>query len=303
MVDGIRWRKKLFFGTRSVKMLTPFSNREIVIVTMHQKEKIIGPMLREQTGMIPLVSQGVNTDAFGMFSGERLRTGTPGEAALAKIDAAVKTHPQYSLFLASEGSFFPSPHIPFFTLNEEMLLLKDLKNNWSIYASYQTHELSLVDEEIKNVSELIDKSLRVGFPDNGLILRVTDKNNQVVMVKKDAMSMEELIRQYRDVSGNFSGFRCHVVSDLRAHRHKERRESIRRATTQLVQNLKACCPECQTPGFVVGSVVRGLPCSGCGAPTKGIQTLIKTCRICGCTEKEKSVETFMDPMYCDFCNP
>jgi hypothetical protein len=129
-------------------MMSPFSNREIVIVTMHQKEKIIGPILREQTGMIPLVSQGVNTDAFGMFSGERSRTGTPGEAALGKIDAAVKTHPQYSLFLASEGSFFPSPHIPFFTLNEELLLLKDLKNNWSVMATYQWNHTSC-DKQIR----------------------------------------------------------------------------------------------------------------------------------------------------------
>jgi hypothetical protein len=284
-------------------MMSPFSNREIVIVTMHQKEKIIGPILREQTGMIPLVSQGVNTDAFGMFSGERSRTGTPGEAALGKIDAAVKTHPQYSLFLASEGSFFPSPHIPFFTLNEELLLLKDLENKWSVMATYQTHELRLVDEEIKNASELIDKSLRAGFPENGIILRVTNKYDQVVEVKKDALTMEELIRQYLEVSDNYSGFRCNVVSDLRAHRHMERRESIRRATMQLLQNLNACCPECRTPGFVVNSVERGLPCSSCAAPTRGIKTLVKKCMHCGYSSKEHSGETFMDPMYCDFCNP
>ena len=59
-----------------------------VIATMHGKEQVIAPVLRDAFGLHCNVAEGLDTDAFGTFARERERTGTILEAARAKAVSA-----------------------------------------------------------------------------------------------------------------------------------------------------------------------------------------------------------------------
>ena len=54
----------------------PYKNTVTVLATMHAKERVIGPILRDELGLIIGLAMGVNTDQFGTFSREVERTGS-----------------------------------------------------------------------------------------------------------------------------------------------------------------------------------------------------------------------------------
>ncbi|HEY1079210.1 MAG TPA: DUF6671 family protein, partial [Bdellovibrio sp.] len=70
-----------------------------------------------------LVTAKVDTDLLGTFSGEVERRGAVREVLRAKIELAIKDRPKNRLFLASEGSFGPHPHLGFVPSDMEALML------------------------------------------------------------------------------------------------------------------------------------------------------------------------------------
>lgn len=71
----------------------PYKNTVAVLATMHAKERVIGPILRDELGLIVGLAMGVNTDQFGTFSREVERTGSQLDAARAKIAAGFEYAP------------------------------------------------------------------------------------------------------------------------------------------------------------------------------------------------------------------
>ncbi|MGO3934071.1 hypothetical protein NP284_37900, partial [Rhodopseudomonas pseudopalustris] len=65
----------------------PYRNVAAVLTSMHAKERVIGPILRDELGLIVGLANGVDTDRFGAFSREVARTGSQLDAARAKIAA------------------------------------------------------------------------------------------------------------------------------------------------------------------------------------------------------------------------
>jgi hypothetical protein len=45
-----------------------YNNRGAILATMHNKEKVISPLLKEHLGMNVIVTEGLNTDVFGTFT-------------------------------------------------------------------------------------------------------------------------------------------------------------------------------------------------------------------------------------------
>lgn len=60
-----------------------------VIATMHGKERVLGPVL-DGLGMDWVLASGLDTDAFGTFTGEIVRPGAQLDAARLKAEAALK---------------------------------------------------------------------------------------------------------------------------------------------------------------------------------------------------------------------
>jgi len=53
-----------------------FSDRLAVLATMHQKERVIAPLLERELGIKVIVPPDFNTDIFGTFTREVKRPGT-----------------------------------------------------------------------------------------------------------------------------------------------------------------------------------------------------------------------------------
>ncbi|MGV0104674.1 DUF6671 domain-containing protein [Nostoc sp. DSM 114160] len=108
-----------------------FNDRLAVLATMHQKEKVIAPLLEQELGINVIVPQDFNTDIFGTFTREVKRPGTQIAAAKFKAEKALEFTGE-NLAIASEGSFTPHPLVPYIYCNREIVFFLDKINNLEI---------------------------------------------------------------------------------------------------------------------------------------------------------------------------
>jgi hypothetical protein len=105
---------------------TPLALRtRAVLATMHGKERVIAPILSQELGIQVAVAEGVDTDTFGTFTRDIGRTGNQRETALRKARAGLAADPLAGIGIASEGSFFAHPHVPFVPVAREIVLFLD----------------------------------------------------------------------------------------------------------------------------------------------------------------------------------
>ena len=90
---------------------TLFKDRIAVLGTMHQKERVIAPLLENQLGIKVTVPKNFNTDKFGSFTREIERPGNQIEAARLKAQQALLLTGD-SLGIASEGSIAAHHYLP-----------------------------------------------------------------------------------------------------------------------------------------------------------------------------------------------
>lgn len=276
------------------------AGRDLVIATMHGKEKMIAPLLTRELGLSCLLAHGLDTDQFGTFSGEIHRQGSPLEAARKKALAALAGTP-HSLAVASEGSFGPHPHLFFIPADEELVLLIDTKENVEIVGYHLTENTNFSHTKIATLEDLHAFVEKVMFPSHGIILKAkgSDKEEKIL---KDLLSVSILEQKVEELLNQ--GFTIQAETDMRAMRNPTRQQAIELATLDLVQKVKSLCPQCQSPGFAVTSTIAGLPCRQCNSPTRSVKALIYACSRCDYTmEKINPAKIVEEPMYCDYCNP
>ena len=272
--------------------------RTCCIATQHQKELVIKPILEKELFLQCYTPDQLNTDQFGTFSGEIERRLSPLNAARAKCDLAHQLT-GCDLVVANEGSFGPHPNLFFIPANEELMLLRDYKNNLSIWTSILSTETNFNSLEISNAKQLADFAKSIGFPSHRVILLSTDRTQ----IRKDFNTLEEANHALVELTkGNG---RCVVETDMRAMNNPTRMNVIEELTHKLVKKVNASCPSCNTPGFDVIRVNIGLPCMACKAKTSSTLSLVKGCLSCNYEElieypNNKQEE---DPMYCNYCNP
>lgn len=266
-----------------------FAGRRAVLVSMHGKERAIAPALAPLGIAVEVAS--IDTDAFGTFSGEVPRAGTPLEAARRKIEAGMAARPDATLFLATEGSFGPHPHLPFAHVDHELILLRDRNDELELLAEHVTTETNLGAFAIESIAELDDAAQRIGLPSHAAIVRARER------IYKGITSIDELralVERELPVT---------IEADLRAMHNPTRMRAIARAAESLAEAMRSACPRCARPGFVVRDARRGLPCAACGAPTQGIIAEVRRCEGCGATAEVPREVRAMDPQWCEICNP
>jgi hypothetical protein len=277
-----------------------FHGRTLVVATMHGKESVIGPLLHENLGANVVTAAGLNTDAFGTFSGEVERAVSPLEAARLKCDAA-HSLTGASLVLASEGSFGAHPVMGFIAANEEVLLLKDYQNAWEIKARVLSTATNFSGRTCTHWEEVQAFAAQVDFPAHGLIVRAgADDSIHIHKGITDWEQLEKSFTHFCSLNGS-----AYIETDMRAHFNPSRMAVIREVTVQLLTVLMKTCPECGTPGFEVKDIIRGLPCSWCAWPTNAPRACRYLCQQCGheATEPVPGGKEFEDPQFCDRCNP
>jgi hypothetical protein len=267
---------------------------------MHDKERVIAPLLKEALDMHVTVPHGFNSDLFGTFTRDIARTGNQLETARAKALAAMELT-GCDLGIASEGSFGADPQLPFIQSNLELVLLVDRKNNIEIRGHHRSATTCAVGAYVSTFEEALTKAHSWGFPDHGVILRAHE--HLPLLVEKNITSEEELKKCFNTLQANPLLTSLYLETDMRAHRNPTRMENIRSATEDLIRNCLSCCPKCNTPGFVSTHALPGAVCRECERNTDRPKGSVYECFSCGYTEERLVEGVMVDPGECQYCNP
>ncbi len=281
-----------------------YNNTAAVLTTMHAKERVIGPILRDELGLTIKLAIGVNTDQFGTFSREVGRSGSQLDAARAKIAAGFEYAPSSRVGFASEGSFGPHPYIPFLAIGRELVLMYDRDSQFELAGYDASPETNFGHTVARDPEAAFAFAKRARFPKHGLIVMGCrdEQPTPDLLLKKDITDANALEAAVQDAVRLCGA--AFVETDMRAHRNPTRMTAIKRATRDLVRRFHSRCPNCGHRGFDVTERIPGLPCAWCGEPTHVIMAESLICQSCGHRD-ERSVATAptADPGQCQGCNP
>ena len=268
--------------------------------TLHGKARQIAPALA-RAGLKVIVER-IDTNAFGTFSGDVPRRGSPEQVVVAKARSAAEAA-GIDLGLASEGSFFAHPDVPFITTNLELVALVDRRSGSTVIGRSRqlapwAHSMT-VDR-----AGLCRVVTSFGLPDQAVLLRMPGSDaasptgGRAVM---DIRTEAQLLAAFRSVVGPGDG-PVRVEPDLRADRCPPRRLAIAAAAEDLAARLMRICDGCGSPGVGLERVDPGLPCAWCAGPTLEVLRRVCVCPSCG-GESVEAVQGTADAGSCPRCNP
>lgn len=274
-------------------------DRDVMLVTMHQKEKVIKPLLEEQLGCRLHVSQ-FDTDQFGTFTREIGRQHSQLETARKKANMVIQLS-NLHVGIASEGTFGFHPLAPI-PWNTELVLLKDYERDLELQGYYEGIDTNFNHSIVQSYSSALQFVNEVGFPDHHVILRPDDEHSSVILKNiADESALQEAFTYCLNKSTNRQVF---IETDMRAYANPTRMKNIEMATRKLIEQANSLCPKCETPGFRVVRKVPGRLCEQCHSPTKQIVRHIHACSTCHYQLTEYlDPDVYASPAYCDFCNP
>lgn len=274
-----------------------FKGKKVVIATKHGKEIVIGPALEKSFGMECSVSENLDTDLLGTFTGEVERILTPVEAARQKCIFVLEEW-DADFAIGSEGSFGPHNTLYFLPADEEYLVLMSREKDFEMVVKMTSLQTNYASYAMDSEGTLNTFLQQVKFPSHGLHVKGPEG-----YLEKGIRSENRLNQAIQEAVKRFGTYT--LETDMRAMNNPTRMSVIQELTGKLVEKMRSCCPSCQRPGFSPTDVIRGLVCSCCSLPTKSVKSVIYSCEGChytSCIEFPDS-KTTEDPMFCDFCNP
>jgi hypothetical protein len=272
---------------------SPFAGEHAALLTKHGKERAILPVLWERLGLWTELFIA-DTDRFGTFTEEIPRIGSQLDALRAKLEAARELARHRSIFVASEGAFFPHPHFPFLTVDRELVGLYDRRGDVEIVGCAVSTDTNAASVEVKSEDDLRAALARIRFPSHAAVLRCGDA------IEKGLRDEEAVLRLARERWAR--GESPILESDMRAHCNPARMAVIAKAAENLAARALSTCPACRRPGYWPDEIVPGMPCSDCGAPTE--KALAQRWRCGGCAfEQDRPLGGRADPGDCAACNP
>jgi len=275
-----------------------YKNKSVLLVSKHQKERVIHPVFQEITGCDIHVSD-FDTDKFGTFTGEIARTSSAYETCILKAKTVAKVA-GYRLGLASEGSFGPHPAMPFLPSDHEIMVFFDQDNNWIIAEQLLTQKTNYNMMTIHADSDFDFFLRKVQFPSHALILQTSDKQTILGKGINDYSTLEQLI------TAGFKRDRQLILStDMRAMMNPTRMEILGELAKKLATRITQLCPECNAPGFGFKSTGGYLPCDLCRTNSNLYQHEIWGCISCTFSENKPRQDNKQtaDPGFCNYCNP
>ena len=277
-----------------------YSGRQVALLTQHGKERVLAPVLAAALGCRVERVAGYDTDLLGTFTRDIPRTGTQLAAARKKARIGMELA-GLPIGLASEGSFGPDPFTGMFPWNVEFLIWIDDGLGIEVVGiaegtSNSAHVLTASWEEAEAFAR------RAGFPEHHLVVRPEGEDDP--RIRKGLADWADLQAAF-DWSLDQSESRCVFIEiDLRANANPTRMDNIRLAAEDLARKLCSLCPACGTPGFWPVERVAGLPCEGCGVPTRETRAVVHGC--CKCAHRvtrERTDAMYASAVRCDYCNP
>ena len=283
-------------------MVSVYAGRTVAIATMHGKERAIAPALEARLGVVTVAPVGLDTDALGTFTGEILRAGTMGEAAIAKARLGMRTA-GVKLAVASEGSFGPHPHVPFVPCGRELLVFVDDEDELIISARRLSLATNFASRTVNTVEDIGIFLTSAGFPDHAVIVRPNLAER--VWCAKGLQDIGDLRRAIDEAQSLSTDGLARIDTDMRAHVNPTRMGEIAVLGTSLAERIATPCPACRTPGWGEVDIERGLPCNECGAATEWVKSSIEGCARCDATIRvpRSDGRKTIDAGHCAACNP
>ncbi len=277
-----------------------FRDRSASLLTKHGKEQAISSVLDAELGCHVQQTDAYDTDLLGTFTQETPRYGSQLDAARKKAKIGMELL-QLDLGMANEGAFVNDPYAGIISWNNELVVLIDQKNDLELtgFSGAPAQSDSSYFSHWEELSKFADSAL---FPSHYLVIKPTDEYHpQSRKGIKDLTALKDAFEWAKTLSSK--GI-VYAENDLRAFANPTRMENIRKATIDLTEKMKSLCPKCQTPGFWVKDIQRGLPCNACGLPTDQEIAKIWGCIKCDHQDTEgMKVLRFADPSKCKHCNP
>ncbi len=275
---------------------SPYLGEVVAFATMHGKERLAREAFHDVLGARVLAPAGLDTDAFGSFSGEVPRTRSPLDTARAKARLALRRS-NASAALASEGSF--RSDFGWLTRHQELLVFVDDVRRIELIEVF-TGQIDLPPaREVKTGERAVAFAEAMGFPRQGVMVHAD--RAQGTAVAKELRTPAALAQHVNRLARE--GASLTITPDYRAHRSPARSEVIARLCARMAQRLATPCPACTTPGYGRTDVRRGLPCQACGEPTSLPLADVHGCAACDATHLVPRVPEHAEPRWCDRCNP
>lgn len=278
-----------------------YEGRQIALATKHGKERALKRPMKTALGLEVIVPDKIETDAFGTFTGEIERPGSPLRVLLYKARLGMK-QTGLKLGLANEGSFYPHPAIPFITVDDELMVFIDEEAGLNIVERIVETKTNYAQIKIRSMEEIKSFLQRVCFPSHAVIVRPNDRLTPDFIFK--GLKDFEEVKRAAEICLNISNDRtAHIETDMRAHLNPTRMRVIRQLAFKLARRLKCFCPICSAPGFGLIKTESGLPCRSCETPTELINFEIHGCQKCSYEIKKIVADSKASPAYCPNCNP
>jgi hypothetical protein len=279
------------------KRVSPYVGLTFGLLTQHEKEHVLDPILRAGLGARVVRVEGFDTDLLGTFTGERARVGTQREAARAKADRAVALS-GLPVGLGSEGAFTTDPMTGLLPLDVELVLAWDARDGVEVVGRASSPDATAFRRRVTDLEALETLAREVGFPEQGLVLEPDGAPEARVkgVADWDTLETAALAALDRDVD-------LWVEAELRAHLNPRRRVVIAAAAADLVARLGTPCPACGGYGFGRVRVAPGRPCVDCGTATARAAAEVWGCPRCAAEQTRSLPGPGADSAECPSCNP
>jgi hypothetical protein len=277
-----------------------FNNRVLLIATKHEKEKVIAPLFKKVFDLSSKLSVNFDTDSLGTFTGEIERINDPITTLRNKCLLAMELE-DADLAIANEGSFGPHPQFFFAAVDHELVIFIDKKNDIEIIASEISMNTNFGGRLVNSYEDLLNFAKDCKFPSHALILRKDQHSKEDIF--KGINTLEMLSETYSLLFQKYGA--VFAETDMRAMHNPSRMLVIEKVVEKLITKINTHCPICNTIGFDIVEVKKGLPCSQCGFKTRSILAHHYRCKKCHHFEERLFPNGIFieDPMYCDLCNP
>jgi hypothetical protein len=274
---------------------------EIVLTTKHSKSIAIAPPFRDRLGA-RILEHALDTDQLGTFSGEVERKGTAFECARRKCEWSLDEN-GCDYGLASEGSFGPHPSVAFLSCDLEILYFIDRKRDFHLSLSHLSARTNYRMQALDSMDTLREFAEKTKFPAHALIVR-PNHSAHPNLIFKGINSIESLEDAFQQSLKRSTDGKVWVETDMRAHMNPSRMAVIGEIADKLARQLAANCPSCQSPGWGVVRVAKGLECGWCGQPTEWVKEEIFGCVKCRFEETASRSDGLKkaEPRHCSKCN-
>ena len=277
-----------------------YFNRAASVLTKHGKELIFNDVLQPATGLNIKHTDAYDTDLLGTFTLETPRYGSQLDAARRKAEIGIELVGT-DLGLANEGAFVADPYTGMLSWNNELVVLVDRALQIEITGFYGGPAQN-ARAYVSHWEELEKFAHTALFPSHLLVIKPIDEYHPQSI--KNIGNAQKLKDAFEWASAHSPKGIVYVENDLRAFANPTRIENIRQATIDLAKKMNSLCPECNTPGYWIKDIQRGLPCNACGMPTNQEIAKIWGCLKCAYRDTEGiKVLRLANPSTCDYCNP